>query len=660
LLPDHLIYRFFLAMYAFLLVSLKTVNQLLTAGIAITAFSLLLHALTFNLRDRVARSFAIILACVVIGFAGDAIASTVTSAHDLEYWLRLQWIGITFLPPAYLHFSDALLATTGQPSRGRRRFAIRLTYLISLGFLITIPFALLVGPLVLDVKQAPHLQRTPLTWVFTGYYVACIVLSWIILWRAYQRTVTSTSRRRMRYLMAGALAPALGSYPYLLLGSGTAATHPLLFWLIATISNTLVFGLIVVMAYAVSFFGVSWPDRVVKRRLFKWLMRGPFTASIVLTITTLVRRAGERYGLPYSAAVPILMVATLLVMEYLITLAAPIWERWLFHGGDRVKMQLLQTLEERLLTTTDLRQFLESVLAAVCDRLQVSNAFVVALGPQGVDIMVTIGGEFLKNDDLSDGFLEVITQNGSGKGLFSWGNYWLMPLYSQRDGNKDLLGLLGIVHRTDQRFDEEQQDALMILARRAAMALEDRAKQQQVFTSLEALTPQMDMIQRLRAAARYDGTSVLTMPDVPLEQRNLSRWVKDALTHYWGGPKLTESPLIRLQIVQHALSEHEDNPANALRAILRQAIEQVRPEGERRFTGEWILYNILEMKFMEGRKVREIALRLAMSDADFYRKQRVAIEAVANAILEMEKKAREERSFETDVNEQKVLANGTK
>jgi hypothetical protein len=647
-------------MYAFLLVSLKTVNQLLTAGIAITAFSLLLHALTFNLRDRVARSFAIILACVVIGFAGDAIASTVTSAHDLEYWLRLQWIGIIFLPPAYLHFSDALLATTGQPSRGRRRFAIRLTYLISLGFLITIPFALLVGPLVQDVKQAPHLQRTPLTWVFTGYYVACIVLSWIILWRAYQRTVTSTSRRRIRYLMAGALAPALGSYPYLLFGSGTAAAHPLLFWLITTISNTLVFGLIVVMAYAVSFFGVSWPDRVVKRRLFKWLMRGPFTASIVLAVTTLVRRAGERYGLPYSAAVPILMVATLLVMEYLITLAAPIWERWLFHGGDRVKMQLLQTLEERLLTTTDLRQFLESVLAAVCDRLQVSNAFVVALGPQGVDIMVTIGGEYLKNDDLSDGFLEVITQNGSGKGLFSWGNYWLMPLYSQRDGNKDLLGLLGIVHRSDQRFDEEQQDALMILARRAAMALEDRAKQQQVFTSLEALTPQMDMIQRLRAAARYDGTSVLTMPDVPLEQRNLSRWVKDALTHYWGGPKLTESPLIRLQIVQHALSEHEDNPANALRAILRQAIEQVRPEGERRFTGEWILYNILEMKFMEGRKVREIALRLAMSDADFYRKQRVAIEAVANAILEMEKKAREERSFETDVNEQKVLANGTK
>ena len=64
--------------------------------------------------------------------------------------------------------------------------------------------------------------------------------------------------------------------------------------------------------------------------------------------------------------------------------------------------------------------------------------------------------------------------------------------------------------------------------------------------------------------------------------------------------------------------------------------DQVRPEGDRKFTSEWILYNILEMKFIEGRKVREVAGRLAMSEADLYRKQRVAVEAVARAIIEME------------------------
>lgn len=154
------------------------------------------------------------------------------------------------------------------------------------------------------------------------------------------------------------------------------------------------------------------------------------------------------------------------------------------------------------------------------------------------------------------------------------------------------------------------------------------------------------MIQLLRAASRYDGTQVLTSTEDPIEYKDVSRWVKDALSHYWGGPKLTQSPLLNLKIVQEAVPAHEGNQANAMRAVLNQAIEQTRPEGERRFTGEWILYNILEMKFLEGRKVREIAMRLAMSEADLYRKQRVAVEAVAAAIVEMEQKAREEENLE--------------
>jgi hypothetical protein len=97
---------------------------------------------------------------------------------------------------------------------------------------------------------------------------------------------------------------------------------------------------------------------------------------------------------------------------------------------------------------------------------------------------------------------------------------------------------------------------------------------------------------------------------------------------------------MRLQIVQEAASKYDGNAANALRALLRRAVDQVKPDGERRFTTEWILYNILEMKFIEGRKVREVAGRLAMSEADLYRKQRVAVEAVAKAILEMESQTR--------------------
>jgi hypothetical protein len=633
-----------------ILTALRTLNQLLTAGIAITAFSLLLYALSFNLRDRVARSFAFILICVVIVFVCEAIASASDVVIETEILLRLQWVGIIFLPAAYVQFSDALLVTTGRPSRGRRRRMIMVTYLISLLFLFTLPFNWLVGPLVKNVEPAPHLQRTWLTWIFSAFYAVIMAWAWVNFWRAHRRTVTRTSRRRMRYLLTGALAPALGSYPYLLFGSGLAMRHSIAFWLLATTSNLAVSFLIIVMAYAVAFFGVSWPDRVVKRRLFKWLMRGPVTASSVLAVTTIVRRAGLSFGVTYSAAVPILMVATLLILEHLITLVAPFWERWIFHGGDQAGIRLVQMLEERLITSSDLSEFLEAVLAAACDRLQTSRGFIVALRPIGFEMLVTLGSsDPFGQDPPPDYLVQGINGNGGAgvhptthQQIFSWKDYWLVPLYAVAE-EETLVGFLGVAHNLVNTPDDEQVEALSLLAQRAAMALQDRRMQQRVFTSLEALAPQVELLQRLRAAARYDGTEVLiTPPDFSLEGHSLSGWVKDALSHYWGGPKLSQSPLLRLQVVQQALNEHDGNPTNALRAILREAIEQVKPEGERRFTGEWILYNILEMKFLEGHKVREIAKRLAMSEADLYRKQRVAIEAVAKAIMAMEEQAREE------------------
>jgi hypothetical protein len=196
--------------------------------------------------------------------------------------------------------------------------------------------------------------------------------------------------------------------------------------------------------------------------------------------------------------------------------------------------------------------------------------------------------------------------------------------------------LLGVVHQSGQVIVSDQRQSLAVLLQRALVALQDRRLQRSVFRSLEDLRPQVDMFQRMRAVGRYDSKASLLDETLP-PGSDMAEWVRDALAHYWGGPKLTQNPLLNLQIVQQAFKNHNDNPANALRSILRQAMDHVRPEGERRFTGEWILFNILEMKFVEGRKVREVATRLAMSEADLYRKQRVAIEEVARIILDMER-----------------------
>ena len=177
---------------------LQALNGLLSAGIAITAFSLLLYALSFNLRDRVARTFALILVCVVIVFVGEAFAGVAGTPQWVEIWLKVQWLGIILLPPAYLHFSDALLATTGKPSRGRRSLLIKVAYFISAVFLIFWGFSRLVGPLDINGQPAPHLQRTGTTWVFSLFYVAAMVWAWINFVRAYRRTLTGTSARRRR------------------------------------------------------------------------------------------------------------------------------------------------------------------------------------------------------------------------------------------------------------------------------------------------------------------------------------------------------------------------------------------------------------------------------------------------------------------------------
>ncbi len=623
-----------------LLVGIRTINDILTAGIAITAFSLFLYALSFNLRDRVARSFAIILLCVVVVFTSEALESSAASPDIIALFLRLEWLGIIFLPPAYLHLSDAILVTTGRPSRGRRRIAVRSMYFISAIFLVLLGYGYLLGPMVMVGQPAPHLQRTVWTEIFTAYYAITMLLAWINFGRAYRHTLTRSGRRRMIYLLAGATAPALGSFPYLLYGSMLAESHPYLFWGMALASNLLVGGLIIIMAYAVAFFGVSWPDRVVKSRLFKWILRGPVTASAALGVMTIVRRVGEFFGTIYSGAVPTAMVATVVLMEHTITLAAPLWERFIFFGRDRADLALLQNLEERLITQNDLRQFLESVLAAVRDHLQSPAAFVAALDGEELSLVVSTRNlPLLKESNLSEA-LQVVAHEENGNGdEYIWGDYWLFPLHQPPetvDSEPALLGLLGAVRRSDQVILTEQRQALKLLLRRASLALQDRRLQKSVFRSLEDLRPQVDMFQRLRAVGRYDSKNSLLEETLPPES-DMAEWVRDALTHYWGGPKLTQNPLLNLQIVQQALDEHNDNPANALRYVLRQAMDNVRPEGERRFTGEWILFNILEMKFVEGRKVREVATRLAMSEADLYRKQRVAIEEVARVILDMER-----------------------
>jgi hypothetical protein len=613
---------------------LVTINEILTAGIAITAFSLLLYALTFNLRNRVARSFAVILFFVVVIFSAEALETTASTAAGINIWLRIQWIGIIFLPAAYLHFSDALLATTGKPSRWRRKWAVRISYIISLGLLVLLPTQYLLGPVITNQNPVAYNQPTVLTEAFTFYYLLLMVLSWVNFIRAFRRTVTQASRRRMTYLVVSAIAPAIGSFPFLLYSSSFASKFSLVFWLVAILVNLLTGGLIIVMAYSVAFFGVPWPDRVVKSRLIKWLLRGPITACLTLALVTIVRRAGNAFGNPYSAFVPITMIVTVLLLEYSITIFFPKFEQAFLFGKDQQELIQLRSFEDRLITRSDLSQFLEMVLATICDQLQASGAYLTTNIEGKFQIIASTGNQKI-TPEFVDELEKFVSSIDSEESMVVWNSDTLFPLIDGGD-EPTLVGYMGVRNPKESLLiEEEVVSAINLLNHRAAIALRDREIQEQVFTQLEKMNPQVEMIQALRAAGRYDREGVLT-DNLTVENEEMTQWIRDALTHYWGGPKLTENPLIGLKVVKQNLTEHENNPANALRSVLKTAIEKIKPEGERKYTSEWILYNILDLKFLEGKKVRDIAMRLSMSEADLYRKQRVAIDAVATEIIKME------------------------
>jgi hypothetical protein len=633
-----------------LISALAVINQILAAGIAITAFSLLLYALTFNLRERVARTFAALLASVTWVYFFDTLVSTFNQPDQVGLWLRMQWVGIVFVPSAYLHFSDALLRSTGERDSPRRRLAVRLAYLASAIFLLAAVFSdILIKEAVIEPRSgAAHLRPGPLFAGFLAFFLFNLAWAAWSFVRAYRRCQTSTARRRMIYLLLSASAPWLGTFPFLLIGGQASAWHPLLFWVFVLATNVVVTGLLVVMAYTVAYFGVMQPDRVVKARLFQWLLRGPVVASTVLAVYVVVTRLGPRLALYDTRLVPFLLVGTLIMLQFFITLVRLPVERALFYGAEISEIRRLQVLEERLLTTGDLRQFFESVLVSICNVLRIPAAFLVAFDRSGkVEYQVGVGpgGPFDELADLPQ--LDALRparvpespepRAGVPAGdVFEWGEYWIVPLRHQ-DTN-EVLGLLGLQHRADQAgLSAAEAAAIEGLVARAVAALGDRRLQQAVFQALDRALPEIDAVQRLRAAGSYPGAPAPTSGVA--ESPDLIPMLKDALTHYWGGPKLTQSPLLGLQAVDWTIREQGGSASSALRTVLRQAIERLKPEGQRRFTGDWILYNILELKFLQGRRVRDVAMRLAVSEADLYRKQRLALEEVAAAIRAMEAEA---------------------
>jgi hypothetical protein len=618
---------------------LRLVNQVLSATIVLTSFSLLIYILTHNFRSAVARAFCALLAFTLIVYVGDVVLYEVETESAAVRWLKFQWIGIALVPAAYLHFSDALLRTTHLRARWRS-IAVALSYAISLVFLGLVYFSDVLVSDGIYVPQASHLESGSLFWIFAIYFVVTVLWGAANIRGARQRCLTRASRRRMSYLGLAFVAPALGVFPYLVLTTMSAPLPAASFQVLLLVGNVGVLLMIVLMAYSVAYFGALTPDRVIKHNLIHYLIRGPLVGAAVIFTMLAVPKVQQILGLPRDTVLIFAVVGVIVLLQLAINRAKPFIDRAIYRQ-DREEISWIQTLDRRLLTTADLRAFLENTLAALCDLLQVRTGFVAVLAGRQHRLEAHCGDwtlvqAFLQSRELP-ALAMTIDERGEGN-LFARGDgFWMVPLHSQTSDVR--LGILGVEAREPTpKLTPDEQEIAELLMLRAQEALEDRYLQQSVFDTLRRILPEIERLHRLQDATQFAGSPPMEIiEDSPVYSPEFQTWVRNALSHYWGGPRLTESPLLGLRVVREAVREQGGNPAHALRTVLNQAIERLRPDGERTMTtSDWLLYNILELKFIRGLKVHDIARRLAMSESDLYRKQRVAIAEVAKALADLE------------------------
>ncbi len=614
---------------------LSAVNDVLTAGVGATAFALLLYFYFYNRESRVARTFSGLLACLLIVYLVD-ILLTGTPDLEMSVWLlRVQWLGIAFTPTLYLEFTRAIRLAV-QEDRFPRWLRL-LSATVSGGVALLAIFSDLVVHDGVVAAGALHLRPGPVFYPFALLFALTTGLGLQQTLAARSRTYTRAAHRRMTYLLIGFVAPALGIFPYLLFIGWPSSFPDILLWILLILGNLAIAAMLALMAYSVAFIGTLTPERVIKHRLVRFLLRGPATALLALAAFGVGLTAERALGLTQYTLSLVAVAGSVILAQLAVELGKPLLDVALYREG-RDEVARIQDLSQRLLTTADLRQFLENILAAMCELLQSEGGFVAAL--EGDELQREIWcGIHISREEVAAFPIEESTITHQEHGFVIWNDYWVAPMYDK--AGEQLLGLIGLrAPQASLPLSPDQEVLLEQLLLQARVALDDRRLQQVLFLAFSPLIRELEEIQRRRGMLRYNGQAESSFS---LDSLDLPERIHDALAHYWGGPRLTENPLLQLRIVQQAAAEHDGDPIKGLRAILTTAIERLRPDGARKLTApEWLLYNILEMKFLRGHKVREVAMRLAVSESDFYRKQRVAIENLARIIADMEVQALEE------------------
>ncbi|MBC8163514.1 MAG: hypothetical protein H7Z42_20085, partial [Roseiflexaceae bacterium] len=576
---------------------------------------------------------------------GDVLLGEVSRESVIQFLLRAQWLGIVCVPAGYIHLADALFNYSGLESRRRHWLVVAGYALASAFFVLALSSGLLVSP---GTIQGPMAQFAagPLFWLFAVFFALASLFGLHAVVQVRRSALTATLRRRLTYLSLTFLAPGLAVFPYLAAASALAVIPPSVLLFASAAVNGVVAIMLTVMVYSIAFQGMLLPDRLIKQDFVRWGLYGPFIGVTIILFMRVVPVLARWMGLPTETVMTFGVMVMTVIMPLFVSRVKPYLDT-LIYAQDRAEIDYLRTLPRRTFTYADLRSLLENTLVVVCGALRVNTGFVAAPDDnQGFTIKTFVGArrdikQFVSDHPLLEVMAQVRAAPSSEAGVVPpaeafvrCNGFTLLPL---RGPDGDFLGALGVAN-PQGGLTTDARRLIGVLAHQMELALATVFMQQRLFDTLRGMAPEMESLQKLNS--RLEQATPASLEELETEVALLPEFpqlVKDALNHYWGGVKLSDSPLLGLRTVRRALGDQGGSPTRALQAVLRRAIENLRPDNQLDSSAqEWMMYNILEMRFLQGKRVRDTADRLAMSESDLYRKQRAAIEEVARQLALME------------------------
>ncbi len=395
-------------------------------------------------------------------------------------------------------------------------------------------------------------------------------------------------------------------------------------------------------------YAVARHDALIEGRVMRPDFRYSLLSTAVVTTFFLIFTSALyfHYDLPFAV---IILVTVLAIISHSLYDGIRSFLDRLFYGRRYQALRAnLRVLAQEAGAYRELPEQLQAILAALCRSLGAPKGVIAIKEGESLRVEAALPLK-LRGRTLKPLPTEEITLLTSQMADELLGMALLVPLHR---GDEEI-GALLLGERATSAYSPEEVDMLDDLSLQIGVIIHERRLQEESIQQIEALVSdfrgrERELQRRLQTLLAQRGPAEVLEG---MREKEFVALVEDGLRRLFDYSYLGEHKLAHLNMVERQLQPREASITHldrgkALKEVLLQALDKLRPPGPQPAppTLEWYPFLVLHDAYVLGEPNREIMSRLYISEGTFNRTRRRAVRALSKALLEMERGAEQEIS----------------